>query len=186
MDYIVPARQVKALRRSIHDLFHGDEFPGADAAEKLPLYVYDPLDETEGHIRYLLLLPGERRDPIKLHLTTAPLTGNGSVSFEALSYVWGSKEDMIPVAVKSVKSVAEDLVETIFYEPATPESPHDHDSVMSINSFSKIYITQNLRRALPYLRNVDVPRRLWIDGLCINQADVDERSKQVLVCLDYR
>ena len=42
-----------------------------------------------------------------------------------------------------------------------------------------IAITANLAAALLQLRSPDKPRTLWIDQICINQDDVDERSKQV-------
>ena len=44
---------------------------------------------------------------------------------------------------------------------------------------SKIAITQNLAIVLPYLRYKDKTRTLWIDAICINQQDLDERSRQV-------
>jgi Heterokaryon incompatibility protein (HET) len=40
-------------------------------------------------------------------------------------------------------------------------------------------ITQNLARALPYLRYADKERVLWIDAICINQNDLKERGQQV-------
>ncbi|KAH8621277.1 hypothetical protein IG631_24050 [Alternaria alternata] len=40
-------------------------------------------------------------------------------------------------------------------------------------------ITKNLERALRYLRRKDSPRILWVDAVCINQVDEDERSEQV-------
>lgn len=40
-------------------------------------------------------------------------------------------------------------------------------------------ITENLDRALRRLRYPDCYRMLWIDTLCINQADVHENSHQV-------
>ena len=42
-----------------------------------------------------------------------------------------------------------------------------------------IAITANLAAALLQLRSPFTPRALWIDQICINQDDVDERSKQV-------
>jgi hypothetical protein len=44
---------------------------------------------------------------------------------------------------------------------------------------TRINVTQNLVEALPYLRYIDRPRRLWIDAICIDQMNLAERSEQV-------
>lgn len=46
-----------------------------------------------------------------------------------------------------------------------------------------VAITENLFRALHRLRYQDQSRMLWIDALCINQSDTDERSRQVQAML---
>lgn len=43
----------------------------------------------------------------------------------------------------------------------------------------KVPITENLDIALRHLRYEETPRYLWIDALCINQANEPEKSKQV-------
>ena len=40
-------------------------------------------------------------------------------------------------------------------------------------------VTRNLHAALNRLRHPDEPRRLWVDAICINQADNEERGQQV-------
>ncbi|KAI0141584.1 heterokaryon incompatibility protein-domain-containing protein [Xylariaceae sp. FL1272] len=48
-------------------------------------------------------------------------------------------------------------------------------------------VTVNLRSALRHLRLPDEPRVLWIDAICIDQSNVDERSHQVKLMRDiYR
>ena len=42
-------------------------------------------------------------------------------------------------------------------------------------------ITQDLHVALRNLRDTSAPRMLWIDQICINQADLEERSAQVTI-----
>jgi len=41
-------------------------------------------------------------------------------------------------------------------------------------------VRENLWWALFCLRRIGKGRRLWIDGLCIHQADVEERNRQVM------
>jgi len=43
----------------------------------------------------------------------------------------------------------------------------------------KLYVTVNLFDALRRLRSIASTRVLWIDAICINQEDLDERSSQV-------
>ena len=48
-------------------------------------------------------------------------------------------------------------------------------------------VTQNLGCALPYLRYKDKPRVLWIDAVCIDQQNLEERNQQVQRMVDiYR
>jgi len=41
------------------------------------------------------------------------------------------------------------------------------------------HITKNLECALRYLRHKEFPRVLWVDAVCINQRDIQERTAQV-------
>ncbi|KAI1848739.1 hypothetical protein JX266_005598 [Neoarthrinium moseri] len=44
----------------------------------------------------------------------------------------------------------------------------------------RIYpVTVNLFTALKYLRKEDIARRLWVDSICINQTDLDERNREI-------
>ncbi|KAF5640054.1 uncharacterized protein FTJAE_4601 [Fusarium tjaetaba] len=51
-------------------------------------------------------------------------------------------------------------------------------ATIAVNN-TTLQVTQNLKDALTYLRHDSKPRPLWIDAICINQSDVDERSSQV-------
>ena len=49
------------------------------------------------------------------------------------------------------------------------------------------HVTVNLESALRNLRQTDRPCILWVDALCIDQGNVDERAKQVHIMGDiYR
>jgi hypothetical protein len=45
----------------------------------------------------------------------------------------------------------------------------------------QLLITQNVHAALHQLRHEQSTRRLWIDQICINQADLRERHHQVCI-----
>jgi len=48
----------------------------------------------------------------------------------------------------------------------------------------QLQITPNLDVALRYIRDPSELRMFWIDAVCINQADIQERSQQVLLMGD--
>ena len=49
---------------------------------------------------------------------------------------------------------------------------------------ARLLITENLHAAIKRLRFPDLERTLWVDAICINQQDVDERSAQVAIMGD--
>ncbi|EME89157.1 uncharacterized protein MYCFIDRAFT_86238 [Pseudocercospora fijiensis CIRAD86] len=75
-------------------------------------------------------------------------------AFEALSYAWGDK---------SRRQTAE-----VFH--ATPTGLTRY----------RLEITANLDTALRHLRHYSESRTLWVDGICIDQGNIEERSRQVL------
>jgi hypothetical protein len=69
--------------------------------------------------------------------------------YEALSYVWGMQQDVEPIHIL-----------------------HDGKAI-------QYSVTKNLASALKHLRYNSESRLLWIDALCINQRDEQEKSRQV-------
>jgi len=129
-------------------------------------YQYPPLPRNS--IRLLTLLPGAPDTDIHITVTPTPLPA--TTPYEALSYEWGL--------------------------PSSVHVPSYHDSRsnslwqldVTIQLQAQIYchgnavvITSNLATILEQLRHRTRPRVLWIDGVCINQQDVDERREQVLL-----
>lgn len=53
-----------------------------------------------------------------------------------------------------------------------------HINPVSVNGIV-VGVTKNLHSAMPALRKSEESRVIWVDALCINQADVRERSHQV-------
>ncbi|KAK3994348.1 heterokaryon incompatibility protein-domain-containing protein [Cladorrhinum sp. PSN332] len=71
--------------------------------------------------------------------------------YEALSYTWGDEFE--------------------------PETATVGDGISSTRF--QFQISKRLAEALRHLRRSDTPRNLWVDAICINQSDVEERNGQV-------
>ena len=117
----------------------------------LQQYKY-PRRITPGTIRILKLFPaGHEHASIDCELIESPtVCSDGTQQYEALSYCWGVED----------KTMGEWL-----------RMHHDHD----VFSFA---VSQALALALRALRNVSV-RYLWVDAICINQGDTQEKNVQV-------
>ncbi|TGJ87048.1 hypothetical protein E0Z10_g1784 [Xylaria hypoxylon] len=101
-------------------------------------------------MRLLEILPGPSDDsPIETRLFNTSLE-SPRLSYEALSYVWGSVLD-----------------------------PQQWCSIR-VNGLAQ-RVTPNLQGALSSLRLVDRSRVLWVDSICINQGDLEERARQVML-----
>ena len=120
-------------------------------------YKYLPLREgTECEIRLLTLLPGSGDSAIECTVDHALL--EPPPPYEALSYTWGNPW-----------SNARDVPSNI-----------DVHSIHSVRLNGKpTNIGYNLHAALLRLRYPDKKRALWVDALCIDQANDNEKSKQV-------
>ncbi|KAK0648409.1 heterokaryon incompatibility protein-domain-containing protein, partial [Cercophora newfieldiana] len=103
-----------------------------------------------GQIRLLKLAPGDDADsPLRFDLVTDDLDSYPGPSYEALSYTWGNTAEPC----------------TAFVGTRTAEY--------------FVNITSNLNAALRSLRNRPQAAFLWIDAVCINQDDLQEREAQV-------
>jgi len=57
-----------------------------------------------------------------------------------------------------------------------------HNQILRVHDKTKVFafpISRNLKTALWALRTNDEVRQLWIDAICINQGDTEERNQQV-------
>ena len=123
----------------------------------LDYYRHSPLSKLE-NIRLVRLLPHEDEiAPIRCKILEYPLQDLGRQSahaYEALSYVWGSEDDR----------------QTIYIHPLDKNGS---------SSTGSLHVTKNLHAALLHLRDRCFDRILWIDAICINQADDTEKGHQV-------
>ena len=137
-------------------LFRGKRFTMSDGYDYRSCPLTKPND-----IRLLTINQGFANDLIECMLTTYPLPTQGTSTptsqippYEALSYYWGSGNASLKIKI---------------YTPGFPET---------------LLVRSNLHAALNQLRLPDRPRELWIDAVCINQDDDDERSAQVSLMAD--
>ena len=126
-------------------------------------YRYTPLDETRQEIRLMTLFPGSFDDPIVLSIRRTPLTKMQIPRFEALSYAWGNASDRQDIFIQKKSTLA------ATWRKVTSSSP----------MWKILSVTSNLSQALRYIRLKGQPRVLWADAVCVDQQNLDERSKQV-------
>lgn len=134
-------------------------------------YTYYPLDASgNGELRLIRLWPGPvESEDIKLEIFHA--RKSSKPAYQALSYTWGS-------------SIHTDVA--LVYEAADRRGkrkarrhllqPWDE----SITT-PRLGIAHNLAVALRHLRYPDRERTLWVDAICINQTDDEEKSREVLL-----
>ncbi|KAI0139961.1 HET-domain-containing protein [Hypoxylon sp. NC0597] len=118
-------------------------------------FEYSQLDSNLREIRVLTLLPGDFDDPLQVSVGTRSL--NWSPTYNALSYVWGDAA-----------------------------SAGDPGNIINIDGCD-FPVTANLRAALRHLRSHAGSANLmtlWVDAVCINQTDLDERRHQVSMMRD--
>lgn len=117
-------------------------------------YHYTPLDTPEA-FRIINLAPGEGDAKIEFSIVEATIKRPHIPDFEAVSYTWAY---------------------------SSTDSSQPGDSLQKYPTWcdgNRIDVTPNLFELLRRLRSPINTRTLWIDQLCINQADLSERAAQV-------
>lgn len=126
-------------------------------------YEYRPLDATSDQIRLLAVYNSDNDDePVACRLLTASITGKDAgalcedhvTAFKTLSYAWGD-----PTATKTALIDGREFPVTQNLEAAL----------------------KNIRKQNPRAGNQEqwAPTFWWIDAICINQRDIEERGQQV-------
>ena len=115
-------------------------------------YPYKPLDSAKSQIRLLEIHSANGADDVECSLITANLGEN--LQFTALSYVWGDESIVEPIVVDG------------------------HSIPVTVNLAAALrYAKQNWQNEFPPREAASF--RLWVDALCINQKNTEERSSQV-------
>src|SRR5687768_6221325 len=120
--------------------------------------------------------------------------------FEAYTYT-GLQAREIRIATLDPGDFDDEISIRFSHAPLNPDTPPLYEALsytwgvatsstpikVSGNPNGQISVTMNLEIALRHLRDATQPRQLWIDALCINQADNAEKGAQVAMMGDvYR
>lgn len=117
----------------------------------LPDFEYDPIFSQGQSIRLLKLIAGIPSNPtIDCELVETRLDSLKHIKYEALSWCWGTSQEEDYIRIRGKRGKA-------YAKKAKPD----------------------LVKALLALRSEKWDRYLWIDAVCINQEDMDEKNQQV-------
>jgi hypothetical protein len=130
--------------------------------QKKSTYKYKQIAYHED-IRILKILHGKEDSALECMLFPSSLRSTKPASkSKCHKYWWGEDEPTHPVTMYDDTGVRDGL------QTMTP-----------FNSSGKFYIRDNLAAALQQFRKETEDVNVWVDALCINQADVKEKTAQV-------
>lgn len=190
----------------VDDLILRGGWNEAEALAGLSPYQYTPLPGSRS-IRLLHLLPGKLGSLVHVKLRTANL--DDSPSFESLSYEWNLPTARFSNLLRRLRlftSGPDDppSYEDLLYERSSmfgadqgvvlsgsldygyswiePVLQEENSPVFCDGGY--LLVMRNLHDFLTRVRDPHRSRCLWADAICINQADLEKRSKQVPLMAD--
>jgi hypothetical protein len=169
--------------------------------------IWTPLDRGRREIRLAYLAPSAKRDEqpsCSLHIVSL----DDNPHYEALSYTWGNPKVTEPIQLRSVQResgahVKSDAASDYSLDLRAVTSLHPEVSMLTAiktvtravelpvqkvpelspsaenETYAQWPVTTNLEAALRYLRHESMVRILWIDAICIDQSNIEERNHQV-------
>lgn len=144
-----------------------------------PRFFYKPLQSGVQSIRVITLNSGSFSEPICIELNEVIL-GVCFLCYVFLFHLISSYLDLWPNPQSQLGSLQYEALSYFWGSKNRFE-----DAIMADGR--TIPIAKNLSIALRHLRHQTEKRQLWIDALCINQADKNERSSQIALMGDiYR
>jgi hypothetical protein len=116
----------------------------------MDLFHYTPLNNPEFDLRFINISPGEFDERLSCSLYTPYTKFVPPGGYRALSYTWGDAARKVPIFLNGRTFLV---------------TPNLEDALRNLRTTT----TQEWQNQLP----------LWIDAICINQEDSDERDGQV-------
>ncbi|KAK8179200.1 heterokaryon incompatibility protein-domain-containing protein [Phyllosticta citribraziliensis] len=147
--------------------------PPKQAAEKDVTGIYRPIQDQYG-IRVLEIYPGQRKDKIKasLHHCTVEFT------YKPISMVPSGGGPYFTLRTKHALST-DNLEKPVFYTALSYTwGSGGFDCAIECDGGS-LPITTSLDTALRHFRQKDHSVVMWIDQICINQKDGEEKKQQI-------
>jgi hypothetical protein len=153
--------------------------------------VYMPLKGSD-ESRLIHLLPGLAEDPIQCNLVNnvnfradklPEITFDDRVSAFDMSEFLADPLLATCILVNEHNAYASEALQ-VNYEAVSycAGDPKQYNTI-SVNGY-KFNVFRNLFTAMTEFRHPTEPRVLWVDQICINQTDLEERGKQVLLMKD--
>lgn len=165
---------------------------------------YSPL-ASRGQTRILLIEPGSEEEPLRCRLQHHSLQKRNSYepglsSYDALSYTWNAPirtrhytkgppepgqefepESLIASALGGFAYTASNAGPPASFEPQADQVDERELTrpVEVMIDETPCDVAGNLAAALRHLRLLDNARNLWVDAVCIDQRNLQERSEQV-------
>lgn len=123
-------------------------------------YKYAALPPSSGSFRICILRKGERND---------------SISIDLITVEHRTSEALTTAIVLTVELAGE--YEALSYQWYLKEVGGEKNTIKVDDT--DFVVGRNLYYALLELRNTEVNRKLWIDAICIDQENIEERNNQV-------
>lgn len=129
-------------------------------------YRYTPL--LPEHIRLVVIRPGVLESPIEVDLISASFK-DAEKRYKALSYEWGEGLALQSVILRDYTHPLSDI-----------QDVKEKFRRLAFRAYgTRFFVRQNLYEALRHLRQPHEAVVIWVDAICINQLNDEEKANQV-------
>jgi hypothetical protein len=146
----------------------------------LPPFTFTLLPSTSPTtIRLLSIHPGTFDSPLRGTITTTTLASHKHPPYDALSYTWS--DNPFPPSTSPSPPPAPLRTQPLLLCPTQPPTSTHQQQQQQQCHWQTLPLTLTCAAAIKRLRHPTAPRTVWIDQVCINQADAAEKPRQVEV-----